>query len=141
MSQTKNPTIAGTMSPFPYSIRPDQTLGEAREMMLEHDIHHLPVTRDDDILGVISDADVFVAGNLAPKGADQTPVQSVYSPDPYVVDIHTPLEHVARQMADRRLGSAVITRQGKLAGILTHTDICRALADLLGGEPSSPEVA
>lgn len=141
MTQPKVPTVAGAMSPFPYSIRPDQTLREAREMMVEHEIHHLPVTRGDDILGVISDGDVFVAGNLAPKGAAETPVDSIYSRDPYVVDIHTPLEHVARQMADRRIGSAVITRQGRLAGILTHTDICLALAELLGGGGEGPDVA
>lgn len=141
MSQTKIPTVAGAMSPFPYSIRPDQTLREAREMMVENDIHHLPVTRDEDILGLISDGDVFVAGNLAPDGAAETLVESIYSRDPYVIDIHTPLEHVARQMADRRIGSAVITRHGKLAGILTHTDICRALADVLGGSDSGPDVA
>lgn len=141
MSQSKTPTVAGAMSPFPYSIRPDQTLREARAMMMDNDIHHLPVTLDDDILGVISDGDVFVAGNLAPKGAAETRVESIYSPDPYVVDIHTPLEQVARHMADRRIGSAVVTRHGKLAGILTHTDMCRALAELLAGGDTGPDVA
>ena len=145
MTQAKIPTLALVMSPFPYSIRPEQSLREARDMMVEHDIHHLPVTSNDDILGVISDGDVFVAGNLAPRGAVDTPVESIYSREPYVVDIHTGLDRVAREMANRRIGSAVVTRQGKLAGILTHTDICRALADVLGGdedeEDSGPDVA
>lgn len=139
MTQSKTPTVAGVMSPFPYSIAPDATLREAREMMAEHDIHHLPVTRGDDILGVISDGDVFVAGNLAPKGGGDTRVDAVYSPDPYVVDIHTPLGRIAREMGERRIGSAIVTRQGKLVGILTHTDLCLALADLL--EDSPPDVA
>jgi CBS domain-containing protein len=34
-------------------------------------------------------------------------------------------------MAERHLGSALVTRGGKLVGIFTTTDACRALARLL----------
>jgi CBS domain-containing protein len=129
----KTPTLAGSMTPFPYSIGPDATLRAAREMMVEHDIHHLPVTKDEQIVGLMSDGDVFVAGNLAPDSASETYVESVYSPDPYVVDIHAALGEVVATMGERRIGSAIVTRQGKLAGILTHTDVCRVLAELLSG--------
>jgi hypothetical protein len=34
-------------------------------------------------------------------------------------------------MADRHIGSAVVTRQGKLAGIFTWVDACRCFGDCL----------
>jgi CBS domain-containing protein len=139
MTSPKLPTLAGAMSPFPYSIAPEATLREAREMMVEHDIHHLPVMRGEAVLGVISDGDLFVAGNLAPGGASETPVDAVFTREPYVVDIHTRLDTVARTMAERRIGSVIVTRQAKLAGILTHTDVCRVLAELMDEIEPPPE--
>jgi CBS domain-containing protein len=138
---SKTPTLASAMSPFPYSIEPSATLREAREMMVEHDIHHLPVTRGDEIVGLISDGDVFVAGNLAPGGAAETLVEAVYSREPFVVDMHSLLGKVVTEMGTRRIGCAMVTRQGKLAGILTHTDVCRVLGEVLGSSGGDDRVA
>lgn len=138
-TKVKRPTLAGAMSPFPSSISPEATLWDAREMMQSHRIHHLPVTHDGEILGVIRAEDLFLADNLAPHRAAETRVHAVYARDPYVVDIHTRLEVVARAMAERRCSSVIVTRRGKLAGILTHTDVCRVLADLLDELTPDPD--
>ncbi|MGO9803915.1 MAG: CBS domain-containing protein [Steroidobacteraceae bacterium] len=39
---------------------------------------------------------------------------------------------VARVMAQNRIGSAIVTKHGKLVGIFTVTDACRALAEIIG---------
>ena len=57
----KLPTLAGTMTPFPYSIPPGATLHEARKTMQEHGIHHLPVQRGDAILGMVATEDLLAA--------------------------------------------------------------------------------
>jgi hypothetical protein len=44
------------------------------------------------------------------------------------------LLEVAFEMAKRRIGSAIILHHEKLAGILSATDICRILAELLESE-------
>jgi CBS domain-containing protein len=51
--------------------------------------------------------------------------------DCYIVDLATPLGAVLRHMAEHRIGSAVVTRRGKLAGVFTTNDACRAFADYL----------
>jgi CBS domain-containing protein len=35
-------------------------------------------------------------------------------------------------MAENRIGSAIVTKHGKLVGIFTVTDACRALAEIIG---------
>lgn len=55
----------------------------------------------------------------------------MYQPDSYVVDAGASLERVATTMAERHLGSALVTRADKLVGIFTATDACRALARVL----------
>ena len=68
---------------------------------------------------------------------------AVYSA--YVVDLNTPLSTVLMEMAERRIGSALITRNGELCGIFTSTDACREFGKHLGREEGTldddPEVA
>jgi CBS domain-containing protein len=51
--------------------------------------------------------------------------------DPYVVEFNTPLNDVVAQMAIRHIGSAMVVRRGKLAGILSAIDVCRIFAEYL----------
>jgi acetoin utilization protein AcuB len=44
----------------------------------------------------------------------------------------TPLEEAARVMADHRIGALPVMRNDKLVGIITETDIFKALLELLG---------
>ena len=46
--------------------------------------------------------------------------------DCYIVDLATPLAAVLRHMATERIGSAVVMQRGKLAGVFTANDACRA---------------
>jgi CBS domain-containing protein len=55
-----------------------------------------------------------------------------------VVDAGEPAEAVAAAMAERHLGSALVTRAGKLVGIFTTTDACRALARVLHEQRPHP---
>jgi acetoin utilization protein AcuB len=55
-------------------------------------------------------------------------------PDPYVVAFDAPLSEVVAELNRRRIGSALVVRHGKLAGILSVMDVCRILASLLDAE-------
>jgi CBS domain-containing protein len=47
------------------------------------------------------------------------------------VDVGTSLFVVASLMAEKRVGSVLVTELGRLTGIFTTTDACRVLAELL----------
>lgn len=140
-----DPTVLSVMTPFPYAIEANATLADARAMMDQHEIRHLPVLRDGALAGVLSERDLSLFTDVL---ADDRPglvmlVWTVCAREPYVADIHTPLCEVADRMADLRIGSALVTKNGKLAGILTVTDVCRCLAGLLRelGRVGDDEVA
>jgi acetoin utilization protein AcuB len=134
----KTPTLASAMTPFPFSIDAQEDLRAARTMMVEHDLHHLPLTRDGELVGIVSDTDVLLAGNLTREAGAHVSVSAICSAPPYVVDIGERLEAVATTMAEKHIGSALVTRQGKLVGIFTHTDACRLLGELLRKASGSP---
>jgi CBS domain-containing protein len=58
-------------------------------------------------------------------------VRHLLLPDPYVVEMTTPLAAVAREMAVRHIGSAIVLRHGRLAGVFSTVDACRLLGEFL----------
>ena len=135
------PTIKSVMTPFPFTIEISENLAAAQTMMSEHGIHHLPVSDDGRLVGVVSKHDIETA--LA--GDPDTPaaargVRSCQSPHVYVVGLSTPLDAVLIEMAEKHIRSALVVKRDKLAGIFTITDACRHYAELLQSHfPPSPE--
>jgi acetoin utilization protein AcuB len=129
------PSVRRVMTPFPWSIEASSAVEEAWQMMADNGIRHLPVTESGELVGLVSGRDLGLAmdARLGTPKARGVTVGDLCERDPFVVDLSTPVEAVARQMAERRLGSALVTRHGKLVGIFTTTDACRLLADVLGG--------
>jgi acetoin utilization protein AcuB len=118
------PTLKSLMTPFPYAIDVDASLAQAHEMMTEHAIRHLPVTQEGQLVGVVTDRDIPLH-TRSQLTQDDLRVRDVYVSEPYVVDLNERLDTVLLQMATRHIGSALVVRRGRLAGIFTAIDACR----------------
>jgi acetoin utilization protein AcuB len=126
------PLLKTAMTPFPYAVDLRDTVSEARDLMASHGVHHLPVTREHDLVGVLSDRDLRgVPTDFAGEPPAPVRVEDVYTADPYVVDLEEPLDRVLMTMAERHIGCALVTRKGNLAGVFTNTDACRCFAEHL----------
>ena len=127
------PTMAAVMTPFPFHVDVSDSLLRARDLMREHEVRHLPVVKNHELLGILTDRDLKRALDpdlgLPPK--DELFVRDIYLPDPYVVDDHASLDDVLQHMATHHLGSALVTKHGRLAGIFTSTDACRVYCEHL----------
>ena len=121
------------MTPFPYAVDIAAPIGQARKLMLEHHVHHLPVTQGGELKGIVSDRDIklLLGPELGSPDPQDLTVEDAYVENGYSADLETPLAMVARTMAEQHIGAAVITRQQRIAGIFTATDACRVLAEFL----------
>ena len=128
-----SPHLVTVMPPFPHHVDAAQDLWTARALMDQYGIRHLPVMRDGELAGIITHRDIDVSIAVAGDHASEVgiPVWSVCHRDAYVVDIHTSVAEVADTMANQQIGSALVTKEGRLAGIVTTVDLCRALASVL----------
>lgn len=128
------------MTALPRSIGIDARVLEARELMTEHDIRHLPVTEDGRLVGVITQRDIALVldPELDLPFHEELRVRTVCLLDAYVVEPETPLDAVVAEMARRRTGSALVARSGRLLGIFTATDACRLFAEALHGTLPGP---
>ena len=137
--------IKAVMTPFPHWVDAGEPLLTARDMMQQFHVRHLPVKEDGELVSIITDRDLkFVMDQnlgLPPREAMQVKDLCVYAA--YVVDLETPLAEVLLYMAERRIGSALVTRHGHLCGIFTATDACREYGKMLWDRemPGDPEVA
>ena len=127
------PTIKSVMTPFPHSVDIDAPIADAQAFMREHRFRHLPVTENHVLVGVVTDRAIklYLGPELEYPKAGETTVRDVYMDHPYIVDLNERLDVVLQTMADRHIGSVLVTRNGKLAGVYTATDVCRGFAEFL----------
>lgn len=133
MNDAPLPRLKDAMTPFPYSVDAEAPIDAAVEFMRTHKIRHLPVTTKGALTSVVSDRDIkLVLGpDFAYPSSGELKVRDAMVKDCYIVDLATPLAAVLRHMASERIGSAVVTRRGKLAGVFTANDACRIFANYL----------
>ena len=130
---TKPPNLKSAMTPFPYSVQSSAPLEQARQLMERHGVRHLPVTEQRTVVGVISDRDLKAVVHSAPApgaGSERT-VRDLSVSEPYIVDLNQPLADVLLTMAERHIGSAIVMKGGKLAGMFTAVDACRCFGEYL----------
>jgi len=132
----KTPLLTAVMTPFPHSVDLDASFDEASNLMGHHNVRHLPVTHDNRVVGVITDSDMTSATNLhsSPASAGSLSVRDLYMSDPYIVSVDEPLDKVLLTMAERHIGSAIVTKAGKLVGMFTSVDACRSFGEYLRGQ-------
>ena len=126
--------VKSYMTPSPYTIGAEQLVAHAKELFRAHGIRHLPVLRGGSLEGVLSDRDLALIDRLD-VNADRLTVDDVMTSDVYQVAPDTSLAEVAREMAGRKLGSAIVVDHHKVIGIVTTVDLCEALEELLDKRP------
>jgi acetoin utilization protein AcuB len=132
----KIPNAGSVMTPFPYFVDTDEEVAEVERLMRKHHIRHIPVQQDGRVVGIVSERDLFHLGDRFLPNIDKARIRAreIMVDDPYIVAFETPLSEIALEMAKRHIGSAIVLHHEKLAGILSATDICRILAEILESE-------
>ena len=122
------------MTPFPHSVDINAPVAEAREFMRKHAVRHLPVTKAGALAGIVTDRDIklMLGPDFAYPDESELCVGDVYDDDAYSVDVSCPLDEVLLTMVERHIGSVLVTKHGKLAGIFTNVDACRSFGEYLG---------
>jgi acetoin utilization protein AcuB len=131
MKRQPGTLVRDYMTSAPYAIGPDQMLTDAHALMRGHRIRHLPVLRKGKVVGIVTQRDLMLMETLPDVNPAEVPVEDAMGRDVYAVSPQTPLAEVAREMAERKLGSAIVRDEDLVVGVFTVTDACRALAQLL----------
>lgn len=130
-------TVADAMTEPAVSVSPTDSLLEAARLMVDHQVRHLPVVEDDEVVGMLSDRDIrTVAGDPVrymesreAEGARMLSVRDAMAPTALTIHPNRPLRDLANELADEKVGALpVVDMNGKLLGIVSYVDALRALA-------------
>ncbi len=131
--------VRDLMSKGVVTIEDTATCQEAAQLTVRHRVRHLPViTGRGTLCGIVTDRDLrhylFEPQTLAQIGTvsvdtllKAVPVSRVMSAPVITVDADAPLEAAAGVMLEDKLGSLPVTEGGRLAGIVTETDLLRRI--------------
>lgn len=120
------------------TVKPSATLAEARELMHDKRIHHLPVIGDDgELVGLLTLTNVLAATDsiLREPGnrirAAEIRVGDVMVTDIATVDQDATLRQAALFLEKHRIGCLPVVTDGELKGIITDTDFVAVAINLL----------
>jgi CBS domain-containing protein len=98
------------------TVTPNQPVGEAAELMSHHLIEHLVVVEGGAVVGLISATD---CAGVNPY----VQVRDVMSTKPVTIESDELVSRAANLMRGHRIHSLIVTRNHKLAGIVTTSDL------------------
>lgn len=138
------------MKANPTIVFPATTCSDAFRLMQEKDTHKLPVVAEEgDLVGMVTQKDLLYA---LPSSAallsileidslfGNMTVARVMTRRVISVSEECPLEDAARIMSDNSIGSLPVMRRHQLVGMITRSDIFRAMMEALGGRVSGLRV-
>jgi acetoin utilization protein AcuB len=95
--------------------------------MDERRFRHLPVVTGDRLVGMVSDRDLRSAAARTPGAT----AGQIMTPDLVTVTAETRVEYATRLMLLGHFGSLPVADGRKLIGIVTYTDLLRALVQVI----------
>jgi acetoin utilization protein AcuB len=132
------------------SVAPETPVHDALAMFKKDHIRRAPVIKDGKLLGIVTENDLR---NASPSPAttlsvwemnyliSKVTVKQVMSKKVKTIDVDTPIEEAARIMTDSSIGGMPVTRDGKIVGIITETDLFKIFLELMGAREKGVRVS
>lgn len=119
------------------TLGPEASATEAWSLCREHRIRHIPVVQDGRLAGMVSDRDLRDVSPSSRDNRDAATLQWVRVGDmmtrsPVTISPFDTIDHAAREIYTRKIGCLPVVDGDELVGIVTSSDMMRALMDLVG---------
>jgi CBS domain-containing protein len=134
MKNGKEGVVREIMTGSPVTLKPEDTLDLANDVISLGRIRHIPVVEDGRLVGLLSERDLIGAAATTIFGLKQKRksallktvlIKDVMKKRVISVKPDTPIKDAAHLMADKKIGCVPVVESGTLVGLLTTTDILR----------------
>jgi CBS domain-containing membrane protein len=139
MKNGKEGAVREIMTGSPVTLKPEDTLDLANDVISLGRIRHMPVVEDGRLVGLLSERDLIGAAATTIFGLKQKRksallktvlIKDVMKKRVISVKPDTPIKDAAHLMADKKIGCVPVVESGTLVGLLTTTDILRYVEQL-----------
>lgn len=139
MKNGKEGVVRDIMMGSPVTLKPEDTLDLANDVISLGRIRHIPVLADGRLVGLLSERDMLGATANHIFGLKQksksallktVAINDIMKRKVITVTPETEIKDAARLMADKKIGCLPVVSSGCLVGLLTTTDILRYVESL-----------
>jgi len=131
--------VINIMTTKPVSVEPSDTILQAEEIMREENIRQLPVIKDKELIGIITDRDIrSCLGSDSFNTLEEqekariTEVAAVMSNKPIFLSPEDDLRDAVELLIEEKVGGIpVLDVEDGLVGIVTYMDALRCLLERL----------
>ena len=129
------------------TLGPEASAFEALRLCRERRIRHIPVVKDERLVGIISDRDLRDASPPLGDPERVSTMKEIRLEDVMTREVITThpedtIVHAAREMYERKIESLPVVDEEKLLGIVTSSEVMRALIAVIGvHEPGHSRIA
>lgn len=126
--------VSARMSRRPVTVSPEAPLRYACDLMAKNDVRHLPVVKERELVGIITERDILsatarAAASLSPL---ERPVADYMTSSVITVSPETYVERAARLFRKHHIAGLPVLRGKRLVGIITESDVIEALIEVAG---------
>jgi len=112
-----------------WSVDADEPVLEAIQIMADKHIGALPVTRNGELVGVISERDYARKVILLSRSSAETPVWQIMSSPVVTVTPHDDVRQCMQLMTDLRIRHLPVVAEGRMVGMISIGDLVRAVIE------------
>lgn len=134
MKNDKKGVVREIMMGSPVTLKPDETLDLANDVISLGRIRHIPILEDGRLVGVLSERDMMGAATTTIFGLKRKSksallksvlIKDVMKKKVVTVTPDTPIKDAAHLMKEKKIGCVPVVNEGSLVGLVTTTDILR----------------
>jgi CBS domain-containing membrane protein len=139
MKNGKENLVREIMMGCPVTLKPEDTLNLANDVISLGRIRHIPVVEDGRLVGLLSERDLMGAATTTIFRLKQRSksallksvlIKDVMKKKVVTVKPNTSIKETARLMKRKRVGCVPVVDEGHLVGLVTTTDILRYVEGL-----------
>lgn len=131
--------VVDLMTRDPLTVTAMESVEKADELMSENNIRQIPVTRDGELVGIVTDRDIRAFLNAAlmtnPETRDsalKTHVRDIMTTEPLFVAPDDDLRDAVEMLIEQKFGAIPVVGDAEgLVGILSYVDVLRCFLDQL----------
>ena len=129
-------TVSKIMASDVVALDRNASLGSAKDIMDHRRLRHFPVVENGNVVGVVSQRDLFRASLASMLGyeertkkafLDNLSIKGIMSDPPITVTADTRISEAARLMVEKKVGCLPVVDGNRLIGLVTDTDFLKVL--------------
>ncbi len=129
-------TVSKIMATDVVALDRNASLGSAKDIMDRRRLRHFPVVENGNVVGVVSQRDLFRASLASMLGyeertkkafLDNLSIKGIMSDPPITVTADTGISEAARLMVEKKVGCLPVVDGNRLIGLVTDTDFLKVL--------------